>query len=298
MKREKLIFSILTIGIILIGGIYSLIKWNSQKEIDKYAIDVSKFIDCVDEVSANKVQVNWKHVAAIVGVIEKNKFDKVDDLEIIEVAQMFINEKEELRSLDEVLEELDFKKGKIEKTYKYIEDLKYYSITPNRTQNGTKQTKFIESIKEGAIENYKKYKVLPSITIAQGILESNWGESKLASEHNNLFGIKADVYWKGEHTTLETTEYNGIVINDKFRKYDDKNESIIDHGKFLADNKRYKNNGVFDANTYIYQAKALQEAGYSTLINEKGEKVYAKQLVELIKQYNLQVIDSEIKYIR
>lgn len=295
MKKQRLIFFISIIIITLIGGLYFLIKWNSVKEIDKYDINVSKFIDCADEVSNNTVQLNWKHVAAIIGVIEKNKFDKVDDLEIIEIAQMFIDKNQELKPIDEVLSELNLTKKQKERTYKYIDDLKYYGLTPSKTQESTKQTQFIDSIKEYAIENYEKYKILPSITIAQAILESNWGESKLAKEFNNLFGIKADSFWKGKYVTLETTEYNGVRIDDKFRQYDTNKDSILDHGKFLFDNKRYSEHGVFDANTYKYQAKALQDAGYSTLENENGEKVYAKQLIELIKQYNLQIIDSEVK---
>lgn len=295
MKKAKIIFIIF---IILFGGIYTVVKLNSLKEINKIKINVTTFIDCVDEVSDNKVQVNWKHVAAIIGVIEKNNFQNVNESEIIDIAQMFINEKNELNSLDAVLNKLNFNKIEKERTYKYIEDLKYYGLTPSRTHKDSKNTKFIESIKEGAIENYKKYKILPSITISQAILESNWGESKLGKEYNNLFGIKADKSWNGESVTLQTTEYNGIIINDKFRKYNDKNQSIYDHGKFLYENKRYEKGGVFKANTYKYQAEALQDSGYSTLINENGEKLYAKKLIQLIKQYNLQIIDSEVQSIK
>ncbi len=293
MKKEKLIITIVAVVIVLIGGVYSLIKWDSLKDINKRAIDVSSYITCVDDISGNQVQINWKYVAAIIGVIENNKFHKVNELEIMEVAELFIDEKGKLKSLEEVLDELELTDRKKEKVHKYIDDLEYYGLTPSRLQKNTKQTKFIESIKEGAIENYKEYKILPSITIAQAILESNWGESKLASEHNNLFGIKADTSWKGEYVTLETTEFNEMIINDKFRKYEDKIESILDHGKFLYENKRYTNHGVFDANTYIYQAKALQDAGYSTLENGNGEKIYAKKLIEIVQQYNLQIIDSE-----
>ena len=55
----------------------------------------------------------------------------------------------------------------------------------------SKQT-FIDSIKDGAIEGWEKFKILPSITIAQAILESNWGKSNLAVKANNIFGIKGD----------------------------------------------------------------------------------------------------------
>lgn len=293
MKNKKIIMIFIVIFVVA-SAIYAFIKHNSLKEINKNYLKVSQFIDCVDDVSENKAQINWKQVCAIVSVIEHNKLEDINDLDIIEVAQLFIDDKNEFVSFDDVLEELEFSNKQKERAYKYVEDLRYYGLTPGKTQKDTKQTIFIESIKEGAIENYRKYKILPSITIAQAILESSWGESKLASEYNNLFGIKADSSWLGEEVTLETTEYDGMVISDKFRKYDDKNQSVNDHGKFLYENKRYKNNGVFEANTYKYQAKALENAGYSTHMNENGEKLYAKQLIQLIKQYNLHLIDNEV----
>ncbi len=71
--------------------------------------------------------------------------------------------------------------------------------------------------------------------------------------------------------------------------------NIKDHAKFLVDNQRYKKYGVFEAKTYIEQANALQNAGYSTAEDNSGQKRYAKDLIEIIRQYNLQLIDSEIK---
>lgn len=83
---------------------------------------------------------------------------------------------------------------------------------------------FIESISEGAISNYNKYGILPSITMAQAILESGWGNSELAVTHNNLFGIKADLRWNGAVATIVTNEnYNDATVAN-FRKYDSINE--------------------------------------------------------------------------
>lgn len=294
MKNKGFIILI----IILIGVIYTMITNYSLKEIDKDEIDVSKFIKVVDEVSENKAQVNWKYVAAITGVMEANNFQKVTNKEIEDVSKKFLHEDKgdySLNSVDEVLEKLDFNKKEKALTHDYINQLKDFGLTPQRLSEDSKYSKFISSIKEDAIKNYEKYKVLPSITIAQAILESGWGESSLAKEYNNLFGIKADVYWKGEYVTLETREFQNDTINGKFRKYHAPGESVNDHAKFLAENGRYQNNGVFNANTYTYQAQALQKAGYSTDSNEKGEKVYANRLIEIIRQYNLQLIDSEVQ---
>lgn len=288
----------ITIVVILLVALYTGVSNYSLKEINTEDLDVSKFIEIADEVSENKAQINWKYVASIIGVIEKNNFKSVDTDEIKYISNLFLEESTDeykLNNLDLVLDKLDLKKKERNRVANYIEDLKYFGLKLERLGSDTKYTKFIDNLKDDAIDNYKSYKVLPSITIAQAILESGWGESSLAKDYNNLFGIKADIYWSGSSVTLETTEFENTKINDKFRKYDNQGGSLKDHAKFLAENKRYKNNGVFDMNTYIYQAKALEKAGYSTAMDENGKKLYASRLIEIIRQYNLQIIDSEVQ---
>lgn len=294
MKIKTFIISAITLFI----SLYLIIGYHSLKHIDKNRIDVSKYITLVDEVSENKVQVNWKYVVSIISVENKNKIKNISDDKIKNTANLFIEKSDngyKLNSLDNVLNKLNFTDKEKERVNDYIDQLKYFGLTPYRLKEDSKYTKFIEEIKDEAIKNYKEYKILPSITIAQVILESSWGESDLAQIYNNLFGIKADSSWKGEYVTLETFEFYDTKIEDKFRVYSNKNQSIKDHAKFLVDNQRYKKYGVFEAKTYIEQAYALQNAGYSTAEDNSGQKRYAKDLIELIRQYNLQLIDSEIK---
>lgn len=150
---------------------------------------------------------------------------------------------------------------------------------------------FIETISDGAISNYNKYGILPSITMAQAILESGWGNSELAVTHNNLFGIKADLRWNGAVATIATSEnYNDSTIAN-FRKYDSIDESIEDHGKFLYENSRYAEYGLFNGKDYKFQAQALEDAGYSTVKDENGEPIYADKLISLIEKYNLMQYD-------
>ncbi len=150
---------------------------------------------------------------------------------------------------------------------------------------------FIKTISDGAISNYNKYGILPSITMAQAILESGWGSSELAVTHNNLFGIKADTRWNGAVATITTSEnYNDSTIAN-FRKYENINESIEDHGKFLYENSRYAEYGLFNGKDYKAQAQALEDAGYSTVKNENGEPIYADKLIALIEKYNLMQYD-------
>jgi flagellum-specific peptidoglycan hydrolase FlgJ len=72
-----------------------------------------------------------------------------------------------------------------------------------------KRKEFINSVKEGALKGYADYKILPSLTIAQVILESSWGSSQLSVRAKNLFGIKAFSNWRGDKITLPTTEWYG-----------------------------------------------------------------------------------------
>lgn len=173
---------------------------------------------------------------------------------------------------------------------KYIEDMKGIEEI-NITQE---QSDFVKKIESGAKKNYEKYKILPSITVAQAILESGWGESELAKNSNNLFGIKADESWDGEFVEVSTLENHNDRIIAKFRKYDHVNESIYDHGKFLAENKRYEENGLFKAKDYKDQAQALENAGYSTKKDKKGNLIYADMLINIIESYNLQKLDYKI----
>ena len=82
------------------------------------------------------------------------------------------------------------------------------------------------------------------------------GKSDLSVKANNLFGIKADSSWKGESVSMTTSEYYNDVIQDKFRQYKNKADSVDDYGKFLVENDRYEKNGLFDATQYIGQAKS------------------------------------------
>ena len=154
----------------------------------------------------------------------------------------------------------------------------YSSSVTNKSQQD-----FINSIKDGAIESYKKYHVLPSLTIAQAILESGWGDSAIG---NNLFGIKAGSDWTGKTQTVGTSEYGSrgyYHINDTFRDYDSISDSIEDHAKLLT-NSRY--DSVRAATDYKTACREVQKDGYATAPS------YADSLIKLIEQYNLNQWDN------
>lgn len=193
-----------------------------------------------------------------------------------------ISDLQEVAAVDSKKQENNIEESNLDTTNK-----KVYSNIYIDSENMT----FIENISEGAISNYNKYGILPSITMAQAILESGWGNSELAVIHNNLFGIKADLRWNGAVATIVTNEnYNDSTVAN-FRKYDSINESIEDHGKFLYENSRYAEYGLFDGKDYKAQAQALEDAGYSTVKNENGESIYADKLISLIEKYSLMQYD-------
>lgn len=293
---KKKIGITLTIILILVISIFLGVRYLKLRDINLNSFDVISYVKYVDEIGEDKFQLNWKNITSILAVINNNNLSNVGQSDIKEIGEKFINKQNgKLFKVEHVLEELDFSNTEKKRFYNYINQLEYYGIVPESLNEASEQMNFINDVKEGAIENYKKYGILPSITIGQAILESEWGRSKLATDGNNLFGIKASENYKGDVINLKTKEFYDVTINDNFRKYKTKEESIIDHGEFLKNNKRYEENGVFIAKTYINQAKALEKAGYSTAENEKGEKIYAKSLIQLIREYNLQLIDSELQ---
>lgn len=142
---------------------------------------------------------------------------------------------------------------------------------------------FIERIAPGAIATYKKYGVFPSLTIAQAILESGWGESV---KGNALFGIK---WYEGcgyDYQTFRTWEHidgQDISMDDRFRKYDSWEQSIEDHGLFFVVNPRYK--PVLEAKNYIDACYQISKCGYAT------DPSYTQQLISIIEGYNLMNYD-------
>lgn len=149
-----------------------------------------------------------------------------------------------------------------------------------------KQRKFINMALPGAILGYKRYGVIPSLTLAQGALESGWGANSVG---NNLFGIKADSSWKGKKKQAWTTEYdaNGNPYRTQawFRDYDTMEDSVADHAKFLADNPRYAK--VLTSTNIRDAAQAVASAGYAT------SPTYSSQIMEIVNGSRLDRWDNK-----
>lgn len=133
--------------------------------------------------------------------------------------------------------------------------------------------------------------LLPSVTIAQAILESAWGESGLAKIYNNHFGMKASSSWKGKVTQQKTQEDDGsgklYNITAGFKWYDSIDDSFKDH-EAMFDTAFSKSHyaKVLSATTAEGQAQALQGT-YAT------DTSYASKLIKLINQYDLKKYDTK-----
>ena len=163
----------------------------------------------------------------------------------------------------------------------------YWADASGATSQMTGHRAFLANIKQGALDGWKQFGVLPSLTAAQAILESAWGQSKLTTTGHNLFGIKGS--YNGQSIVMRTAEYgNGgyYYINAAFRRYDNNYESIVDHGRFLAQNPRY-HNLLWDRN-YQDVTNKIRLDGYATAPS------YTTSLNNLIKTYCLDEWDREV----
>lgn len=148
------------------------------------------------------------------------------------------------------------------------------------------RVQFIKKIGPMAQGDSIRSQILASLTIAQAILESNNGNSRLTIQGNALFGIKASSGWRGKVWTGSTIEYmNGMrqEIIASFRAYDSWEDSIYDHSAFLISNKRYQK--VIGEKDYKKACLAIQKAGYAT------DPLYAQKLITLIEQEKLYQYD-------
>jgi flagellum-specific peptidoglycan hydrolase FlgJ len=157
------------------------------------------------------------------------------------------------------------------------------------TLGGTPQEQFIASIGEAAVESADATGVPASVTIAQAILETYWGSSRLAREANNYFGIKAQTRGGSAGSVrLDVWEVIGgrnVVQSEAFRAYNDIAESFVDHGLFFVENGRYS--AAMAARQDPKQfAREINRAGYAT------DPAYAGKLIALMDRYNLYRYDD------
>ncbi len=141
---------------------------------------------------------------------------------------------------------------------------------------------YIKKYRKIAIKEMKKYGIPASITLAQGMLESGNGKSRLAKKGKNHFGIKCTNDWSGR-----TIKEDDDKKNECFRRYRKAEQSYRDHSEFIAYRDRYKFLFEYDKRDYKAWAYGLKQAGYAT--NPK----YPELLIDIIDRYELHKYDKK-----
>ena len=141
---------------------------------------------------------------------------------------------------------------------------------------------YINRYKHIAIDHMERYGIPASITLAQGILESDSGNSNLARRSNNHFGIKCKSDWKGKRVY-----HTDDAPDESFRKYDSVEESYEDHAEFLDQSPRYDSLFAYSSSDYHSWARGLKAAGYATAPD------YAQRLTRIIENYKLYLFDKD-----
>ena len=145
-----------------------------------------------------------------------------------------------------------------------------------------KVARYLEIFGPIAQREMKQYKIPASITLAQGLLESGFGEGRLAVEGNNHFGIKCHRNWQGDKIYHDDDEKGEC-----FRVYGDAGESYRDHSLFLSERDRYAFLFRLGKRDYKAWAKGLKKAGYAT------DPKYPEKLIRLIERFDLAQYDKK-----
>lgn len=149
-----------------------------------------------------------------------------------------------------------------------------------QTQEWKNNDQYIQNFAKYAVEEMELYKIPASIKLAQGLLETGGGQSRLALEGKNHFGIKCKENWTGK-----TMKHTDNAPNECFRVYDNPRESYRDHSLFLANRRYYVELFKLDIKDYKAWAHGLKKAGYAT--NPR----YAHILIDKIERYKLYEFD-------
>ena len=136
-----------------------------------------------------------------------------------------------------------------------------------------------------AISEMSRSGIPASIKMAQACLESGDGNSTMARESNNHFGIKCKGNWTGGRSFHDDDENNEC-----FRKYDRVEDSYIDHTNFLMSQDRYNSLFQISSTDYVAWARGLKKAGYAT------DPAYDRKVIEIIEEFKLWQLDRKITF--
>ncbi|MFI3320763.1 MAG: glucosaminidase domain-containing protein [Rikenellaceae bacterium] len=149
-------------------------------------------------------------------------------------------------------------------------------------QGSMTRQEYINKYKYIAVDHMSRYDIPASITMAQGILESSFGNSDLSRRSNNHFGIKCKTTWTGEKVYHDDDEKGEC-----FRAYPTVEASYADHAQFLKNSQRYATLFTYDTDDYKSWARGLKKAGYATAND------YPERLISIIEDNDLAILDQK-----
>lgn len=164
------------------------------------------------------------------------------------------------------------------------------SVSADREISFEERKIFIEEYTSIAVSEMHRTGVPASITLAQFILESDWGRGELFVNANAGFGVKCKSTWNGETYFLEDDDYeNKELVESCFRKYPSVEATFIDHSDFLKNRSYYEELFLLKRNDYIGWAYGLKRCQYAT------DADYPAKLIRIIEEYGLYSYDNELE---
>lgn len=155
-----------------------------------------------------------------------------------------------------------------------------WTVLAAGAQSRITKEEYIDRYKSIAVEHMERYGIPASITMAQGLLESDAGNSLLSRNSNNHFGIKCKRGWTGAKVY-----HDDDAKGECFRSYPSVEASYRDHAEFLDTQPRYDSLFAYGPADYKNWARGLKAAGYATAPD------YAQRLVRIIEEYQLYLLD-------
>lgn len=174
--------------------------------------------------------------------------------------------------------------------FAFVSILFLCSASADREMSFAERKNFIEEYKDLAIKEMHLSGIPASITLAQFILESDWGRGELFREVNACFGIKCKENWTGEtHYIEDDDKVNGKLIKSCFRGYPTVEAAFADHSDFLKNRHYYKSLFLLDSHDYKGWSYGLKECGYAT------DESYSQSLIRIIETYGLHIYDYAVE---
>jgi flagellum-specific peptidoglycan hydrolase FlgJ len=150
------------------------------------------------------------------------------------------------------------------------------------------QGAFLAAILPQVLRSSRAHQLPPSVALGQAVLESGWGRSRLARDHNNLFGVKAGR--SDLAVAMSTTEHSGGVaqrVDARFRTFDGLHQSIEHHARLLAEDRRYA-----DARDHWVDWRAFLDELAPTYATDPA---YARRVSQVVERYGLDRWDGLLR---